>query len=359
MDVKRCSECGETKPIEMFAGNGRQKDGLHHTCKVCVAETYEARRQKTRENDIDKTSSLSTKGFARALARIAGTPQLNGLETKTCAKCNETKLVEMFSRSIRRVDGLNSWCRSCISAEDKAKNRTHCEQNIPSAPQIEPTKPIPTQPKRRQVMRREPMQFEDEMPRTPEQLAREAEIRRIAREERNKKALEYLHPKNPEKRAKKQEEKRKYRERTRQIMQQQAQERDEAKLTSVSQEALNILELHGLVTPKLRKFSTVEEIREYRKYRYQLRKARIKVNGGSHTKAQAQALLQAQNYQCAYCHRAVKLTKDHVIPVSQGGKNDIGNICWSCLRCNIQKNGRTPEQWIKRWYLQESSDQND
>lgn len=284
MDVKRCKKCNHTMPVEMFAGNGRQKDGLHHTCKLCVAAIYENRLKK---------------------ARLRHNPN--------------------------------------PSSPDEMRHEAKRIANPPP------------QPKRRHSTPREPMQFEFETPRTPEQLEREAEIRRMAREQRNKKALEYFHPKTPESRAKNREEKRQYRERTREIMQQKAQARNEAKLVSVSQEALRILEIHALNTPKIRKDSTPEEIREYRKYRYQLRKARILLNGGSHTQAEIRALLQAQNYQCAYCKRRAKLTEDHIIPLLQGGRDDIANICMACQRCNCQKSDRTPEQWVKRWYLQPST----
>jgi 5-methylcytosine-specific restriction endonuclease McrA len=372
---KGCRKCGETKPFEMFAGNGREKDGLHHTCRVCVVETYEARRQKTRVTDIDKTSSLSTKAFAKALERVATTPQMSGSEMKSCAKCGETKLVEMFLRNVRHADGLNRWCRDCVNAEYKAKNKTHFEENILSAHQIEQITPTVTPSKRRQAVRREPIQFEFEIPGTPEQLAREAEIRRIAREERNKKALEYLHPRTSQVYARKQEEKQAHRQRTKEIMQQQAQARHEAQQVEretarqnrkaqaearriARETARQARELEHktfleMDIKRISKSSTREEIQEYRKYRYLLRRSRIKANGGSHTRAEIRALLEAQNHQCAYCKRRVKLTEDHIIPLRQGGRHDIANICMACGRCNRQKNGRTPAQWIKRWYLLE------
>jgi hypothetical protein len=86
---------------------------------------------------------------------------------------------------------------------------------------------------------------------------------------------------------------------------------------------------------------------------YQRRYARLKANGGSHTKAEVKALLDSQNHKCVYCKRLVKLTEDHIIPVSKGGRDDISNICMACWRCNHEKRARTPTQWIKRWYLQE------
>jgi 5-methylcytosine-specific restriction endonuclease McrA len=44
---------------------------------------------------------------------------------------------------------------------------------------------------------------------------------------------------------------------------------------------------------------------------------------------------------CAYCLRDdVKLTMDHVIPVSRGGSHTVGNIVPACKSCNSKKNNR-------------------
>ena len=50
---------------------------------------------------------------------------------------------------------------------------------------------------------------------------------------------------------------------------------------------------------------------------------------------------------CLYCgrdFRASALTRDHVIPLSQGGVNHWSNVVTACKRCNTHKGGRTPEQ---------------
>lgn len=50
---------------------------------------------------------------------------------------------------------------------------------------------------------------------------------------------------------------------------------------------------------------------------------------------------------CLYCGREFReseLTRDHVIPLSQGGKNHWANLVSACKRCNTHKGGRTPEQ---------------
>ena len=42
----------------------------------------------------------------------------------------------------------------------------------------------------------------------------------------------------------------------------------------------------------------------------------------------------------------VQLVVDHVIPVCQGGTNDIENLITSCFSCNSGKGGRTVEQSV-------------
>ncbi len=52
-------------------------------------------------------------------------------------------------------------------------------------------------------------------------------------------------------------------------------------------------------------------------------------------------------FTCQYCgdkpHRS-QLNLDHVIPRSLGGKTSWENVVCSCVDCNRQKGGRTPEQ---------------
>lgn len=50
---------------------------------------------------------------------------------------------------------------------------------------------------------------------------------------------------------------------------------------------------------------------------------------------------------CQYCGKRCstsELSLDHVIPRSQGGTATWENIVCACVRCNVRKGGRTPEQ---------------
>ena len=50
---------------------------------------------------------------------------------------------------------------------------------------------------------------------------------------------------------------------------------------------------------------------------------------------------------CQYCGKkfpTTELSLDHVLPRSQGGRATWENIVCCCVRCNVKKGGRTPEQ---------------
>jgi 5-methylcytosine-specific restriction endonuclease McrA len=53
------------------------------------------------------------------------------------------------------------------------------------------------------------------------------------------------------------------------------------------------------------------------------------------------------NNRCQYCGKRMPTTElslDHVLPKSQGGKSSWTNIVCCCVKCNVKKGGRTPEQ---------------
>jgi 5-methylcytosine-specific restriction endonuclease McrA len=50
---------------------------------------------------------------------------------------------------------------------------------------------------------------------------------------------------------------------------------------------------------------------------------------------------------CQYCGRKFptsELSLDHVIPRSRGGETSWENIVCSCVKCNVKKGGRTPQE---------------
>lgn len=58
------------------------------------------------------------------------------------------------------------------------------------------------------------------------------------------------------------------------------------------------------------------------------------------------AILAEANGHCAYCGKEAKLTLDHVIPLSRGGKHSIANVVPACEHCNKSKGNKTLEEWV-------------
>lgn len=81
------------------------------------------------------------------------------------------------------------------------------------------------------------------------------------------------------------------------------------------------------------------------------RRVRKMNNGGSHTVEEWRALCAAHGHRCAYCGKKRPLTRDHQIPLSRGGTDDIWNIAPACKSCNSSKNAQTPDEF-RRTLLQ-------
>jgi 5-methylcytosine-specific restriction endonuclease McrA len=64
------------------------------------------------------------------------------------------------------------------------------------------------------------------------------------------------------------------------------------------------------------------------------RKARAQ---GAHTEAEWQDLVKRSRGRCVKCKRRQKLTRDHIIPITKGGGDEITNIQPLCRSCNSAK----------------------
>lgn len=75
-------------------------------------------------------------------------------------------------------------------------------------------------------------------------------------------------------------------------------------------------------------------------------RARRRGNGGHHTLAEWRAKCAAYNHRCAYCCEEKPLTRDHDLPLSRGGTDDIANIIPACRLCNSKKRHRTAAEYL-------------
>lgn len=77
------------------------------------------------------------------------------------------------------------------------------------------------------------------------------------------------------------------------------------------------------------------------------RRARILANGNNTLTKEDIELLFSTTNSCSYCSATgVKLTLDHIVPISRGGTNSPDNIALACGHCNSSKGNKTLDEWL-------------
>lgn len=90
-----------------------------------------------------------------------------------------------------------------------------------------------------------------------------------------------------------------------------------------------------------------------------MRRAWEKGGDGSYTQEQWETLCDFYGRKCLKCGKSepeIKLTPDHIVPLSRHGDNTIDNIQPLCLICNISKNAKTIDYRPEYNYVQGESD---
>lgn len=88
-----------------------------------------------------------------------------------------------------------------------------------------------------------------------------------------------------------------------------------------------------------------EQTREIKQAANRRRHGR-KIAGAGIPVAQIRALRAEHHNLCAYCRAEKATTLDHVLPLSRGGKHEIGNLLPACRKCNFTKHNRTLREWF-------------
>ena len=63
------------------------------------------------------------------------------------------------------------------------------------------------------------------------------------------------------------------------------------------------------------------------------------------TEADWRAVVRRHGGLCAYCKTSPWTERDHVVPLSRGGRHAIGNLLPACVSCNRSKGPRTITEW--------------
>ena len=227
----------------------------------------------------------------------------NGIAGKICANpdCGWKPLSEFAQRNLHGLpagDGYKSRCRNCFNAQKRAERAAKTEQYIATA---------------REYVR-----------------ANQEHIRELKRAHQKK---------NPERYT---EIDRKWKEMHREKVNSSARERRQNDIEHYREIGRNSYERHA------------EERRKYSLEYYKLhpeksveatnrRRARKYAAGGSHTEDEWQSLKAFYEYKCLRCSKQepeIRLTRDHVIPLTSNGTDSIENIQPLCARCNSKKNNK-------------------
>jgi len=70
----------------------------------------------------------------------------------------------------------------------------------------------------------------------------------------------------------------------------------------------------------------------------------VRLPRGFHRRVTRSAILARDRWECQYCGSPNKLTIDHVIPRSQGGKHEWTNVVTACVPCNQRKGHYRPNE---------------
>lgn len=131
-----------------------------------------------------------------------------------------------------------------------------------------------------------------------------------------------------------------------------------APLSSATRERGRITALEYYYSPRgqaaRKKYIQTPQFKATKKQYRNNRRAQRQSSGGRFTSADWMNLVDHYENLCLSCgKKSESLTTDHIVPLSKGGKNDIGNIQPLCLSCNSSKGTKTidyrPDKGPRRW----------
>ena len=111
---QRCCECGDTKGPDHFRHLKSRPSGLDSTCHDCRAEARVGQPCVEVRRAPAQVPSVPTAG-CQSRQRGGMHAQEPAVDRKVCSMCGCELGQRQFSRSVRALDGLLGYCKSCES----------------------------------------------------------------------------------------------------------------------------------------------------------------------------------------------------------------------------------------------------
>ena len=247
---------------------------------------------------------------------------------KTCTKCGEDRPLSAYTKDKSRADGLFPQCRVCRKADKHEYYLRNKKDICDKSKQWHADNP-----EKSKVIKKRYRDANKEI-----QNAKAIERKR-ANPEHYKDMSQRSYQKNRERYL---EKHRQYRASNRQLIRQRSRtfyenNRDKVLAWQRERYAQNPERHNQLVR------SWHSRNRDKRLGYLHARRARKLANGGTYTTSEWRALKAQYDHRCLCCGKQepdIRLTIDHVIPLSKGGSNDIGNIQPLCRKCNQSKSAK-------------------
>lgn len=126
--MKKCSRCGEVKPLSQFRHDKNQPNGYDYNCKSCRMNPPKTDILSVFETPV-KTSEARF-GFRKNYNPIVEI-NLNGKKVNAlkCKSCEEVKPLACFSKDKANINGYKNICKVCIRTQKQARKLEKMQEN--------------------------------------------------------------------------------------------------------------------------------------------------------------------------------------------------------------------------------------
>ncbi len=109
-EMKICSKCGETKPLDDFSPRKNSVRGRRAQCRACMNSSRKPQYKRKHHHHLSNATSS---------AKFMNEVDYDG-SAKRCKGCGEKKPLAEFHRQKNGIAGRSSWCKQCSAERHKA-----------------------------------------------------------------------------------------------------------------------------------------------------------------------------------------------------------------------------------------------